>query len=174
MSAGFAVSISNIQPLPEFARCVQFALPHFPIPLSGCFKNVAKNGRADTDRYASWKRETDWALKKKRNLCGRPGAPTIAGTVSVTFALRRPDKRQRDLDNLLKALGDTLTRNHIIEDDSKIVDLRIRWTGEAFDGAVMVCAGAGSAIEIGCEVLACVTGGESIAVAIARTRTERT
>jgi hypothetical protein len=37
-----------------------------------------------------------------------------------------------------------------------------------FDGATMVCSGAGSAIEIGCDVLTCVTGGVSIAVAIAR------
>lgn len=140
MSGMVSIPAANVKRAvaPEFARCIQFALPHFPIPLSSCFKNVAKNGRADTDRYASWKRETDWAIRRKPNLRGNPGAPTIAGTVTVCFSLRRPDKRQRDLDNLLKALGDTLTRNHIIEDDSKIVDLRIRWTGEAFDGAVMV------------------------------------
>lgn len=139
MTAGFAISRETLeQNAGRFARCIQFALPHFPIPLSSCFVNVAKNGRKDSDRYKLWKTQTDTYLARKRNLCGHPGSPTMPGTVTVCFSLRRPDNRHRDLDNCLKALGDTLTRNHIIEDDSKIVDLRIRWTGEEFDGAVMV------------------------------------
>jgi Holliday junction resolvase RusA-like endonuclease len=111
---------------------IQFSLPAFPVPLSSCFKNVGRNGRADTDRYASWKRETDHKLSRKR-------IPHVEGNVSVTYTVRRPDKRKRDLDNLLKALNDTLARNFVIEDDSNITDLRIRWaTTEVFEGEVFV------------------------------------
>lgn len=121
-----------------FARCLQFALPYFPIPLSACFENAAVNGRRDSDRYKMWKADTDEYLAKKKNLRGHPGSPTIPGTVTLNFLVRRPDNRRRDLSNLLKSLEDALVRNHIIEDDSKIVDLRIRWTTQNFDGAVLV------------------------------------
>ena len=39
----------------------------------------------------------------------------------------RPDKRRRDLDNLLKATLDGLAHAGVYEDDSQIVDLRIFW-----------------------------------------------
>jgi len=39
----------------------------------------------------------------------------------------RPDKRRRDLDNLLKATLDGLAHAGVFEDDSQIVDLRIYW-----------------------------------------------
>jgi crossover junction endodeoxyribonuclease RusA len=36
-----------------------------------------------------------------------------------------PDKRRRDLDNILKALLDGLTHSGVWGDDSQVVDLRI-------------------------------------------------
>ena len=39
----------------------------------------------------------------------------------------RPDKRRRDLDNLLKAVLDSLAHSGVYQDDSQIVDLRIYW-----------------------------------------------
>jgi crossover junction endodeoxyribonuclease RusA len=51
----------------------------------------------------------------------------------IDYAMRveieafRPDRRRRDLDNLLKAALDSLTYAGVIEDDSQIHDLRIYW-----------------------------------------------
>lgn len=132
MTAGFSIPLENIK------TCIVFTLPLFPVPLSSCFVNVRRNGRADSARYKLWKMTTDVELRGKRGLCGKPGRPTVPGPVHVLYELRRPDGRARDLDNLLKCGNDTLTRNHIIEDDSLITDLRIRWTDEQFDGAVRV------------------------------------
>jgi crossover junction endodeoxyribonuclease RusA len=39
----------------------------------------------------------------------------------------RPDKRRRDLDNLLKATLDACTAAGVWQDDCNIVDLRIYW-----------------------------------------------
>lgn len=39
----------------------------------------------------------------------------------------RPDNRKRDLDNLLKAVLDSLTHAGVWSDDGNIVDLRIYW-----------------------------------------------
>lgn len=54
------------------------------------------------------------------------GKSTI-GPVKVVIEAWRPDNRKRDLDNLLKAVLDSLGHAGIYVDDSLIVDLRIYW-----------------------------------------------
>lgn len=121
---------------------VAFTLNHQPPPLSACFVNVARNGRADTARYKDFKAGVDADLWRG-NIRGRLDRPRFneRTAVAVTYIVRRPDARKRDLDNLLKALNDCLTRNFILADDSQITDLRIRWMNpsvDAFYGQVHV------------------------------------
>lgn len=54
------------------------------------------------------------------------GKMTI-GPVKVTIEAWRPDNRKRDLDNLLKAVLDSMGHAGLYVDDSLIVDLRIYW-----------------------------------------------
>lgn len=51
----------------------------------------------------------------------------FTGSLCVEIEAWRPDKRRRDLDNLLKATLDGLAHAGVFEDDSQIVDLRIYW-----------------------------------------------
>ena len=51
----------------------------------------------------------------------------FSGPLQVEIEAWRPDKRRRDLDNLLKATLDALAHAGVYEDDSQIVDLRIYW-----------------------------------------------
>ena len=55
------------------------------------------------------------------------GAKNYTGKLRVVIEAFRPDKRRRDLDNLLKAVLDGCTHAGVWEDDSNIVDLRIYW-----------------------------------------------
>lgn len=55
------------------------------------------------------------------------GRKQLQGKVKVTIEAFRPDKRRRDLDNLLKAPLDALTNAGVYADDELIVDLRIYW-----------------------------------------------
>ena len=59
---------------------------------------------------------------------------SLAVTIDVTF----PDRRKRDLDNILKALLDALQHAGVYEDDSQIKDLRIRAVGVEKPGWVEV------------------------------------
>lgn len=122
---------------PYGAGSMQFYLPVMPVPLHACFKNVAKRGRADTPRYKAFKRTVDKWLHVMGH-AGTERAPRFLGPVRVHYIVCRPDKRQRDLDNLTKSLGDLLKRNHILGDDSQIVDLRIGWTLEEMKEPVLV------------------------------------
>lgn len=48
-----------------------------------------------------------------------------AGPLRVVIEAYPPDRRKRDLDNILKSLLDSLTHAGVWEDDSQIQDLRI-------------------------------------------------
>jgi len=50
--------------------------------------------------------------------------------VRVEIQAFRPDRRRRDLDNLLKALLDSMTHAGVMDDDALIQDLRIYWADE--------------------------------------------
>lgn len=49
----------------------------------------------------------------------------LIGNLSVRILVYFPDKRKRDLDNLLKALLDALQKNGLYKDDSQITELEI-------------------------------------------------
>lgn len=50
---------------------------------------------------------------------------TISGRVSVSVTVFAPDRRVRDIDNLLKPMLDALTHSGIWLDDGQVDDLRI-------------------------------------------------
>lgn len=97
-----------------------------PPPLSACFKNVARNGRAKTDRYKDWEVAAGVALVKAGAF---RGMETVTGDVRVHYEFGRPDQRRRDLGNLEKPVSDFLVKHGFLKDDSQIVDLRMTWAG---------------------------------------------
>ena len=81
--------------------------------------NVARGGRIKTTKYRTWEKEAD---------AFRPsGIVRLNGDVIACHTFGRPDKRRRDVANLEKTVGDTLTRWGVLEDDCQIVDIRMRW-----------------------------------------------
>lgn len=60
------------------------------------------------------------------NLLAENSAPLMVGDVAVEIEAFMPDRRRRDLDNLLKGLLDALTHAGLWLDDSQVADLRIR------------------------------------------------
>ena len=58
---------------------------------------------------------------------GQRKVKAISGPVRVHILACRPDKRRRDIDNILKSLLDALDHAGAYEDDSQIWDLSVRW-----------------------------------------------
>jgi crossover junction endodeoxyribonuclease RusA len=57
------------------------------------------------------------------------GMQPLTGEVAVIIEVTAPDRRRRDLDNLLKASLDALS-GWLWHDDAQIADLHIRWARE--------------------------------------------
>lgn len=55
----------------------------------------------------------------------------------VDITAYRPDKRKRDLDNLLKAPFDAMTHAKVWDDDSQIYELSIKW-GDGIKGMLKI------------------------------------
>lgn len=58
--------------------------------------------------------------------------------VSVKLVVRPPDRRHRDIDNVIKATLDALQHAKIIEDDSQVRRLEVEWGESVRGGAVQV------------------------------------
>lgn len=86
-----------------------------------------------------------WRQWKGRTLLSREGRAYRSEVLAVWLQARQqglgraplvleidahmPDRRRRDLDNLLKAANDAMQAARVFEDDAQIVDLRIRNAG---------------------------------------------
>ena len=65
----------------------------------------------------------------------------ITGPIRLEAIVTRPDRRRRDVDNLLKSLLDALDHAEVYEDDSQIQDLRIGWRCDENQQPVIVAGG---------------------------------
>jgi len=66
------------------------------------------------------------------------GSRKFLGPVRVTIVACAPDKRRRDLDNLLKATLDSMQAAGVYDDDSQVHEINMRWGERVKDGALMV------------------------------------
>lgn len=65
-------------------------------------------------------------------------AAALAGRLAVEISVFPPDKRRRDIDNLMKGMLDALTHAGVWQDDSQIDLLMIRRGEPCFGGQVQV------------------------------------
>ena len=81
----------------------------FPPSLNGLFNNT-RRGRAKTKAYEKWINAAGMGLMIQR-------PHKHEGAVSISIVANPPDRRKRDLDNLLKPVLDLLVRHQVIKDD---------------------------------------------------------
>lgn len=75
--------------------------------------------------YANWLVDAGFTAIKQRQ-------PGIVGKYKISINAVRPDKRRRDLDNIIKAISDLVKSVGIIDDDCDCEQISARWvtTGE--------------------------------------------
>jgi crossover junction endodeoxyribonuclease RusA len=95
-----------------------------PLPPSTNSLFAGKTKRFPSRRYRAWREEAGWALAAQRPL------PSFSEPVEVTLSIGRPDKRVRDLDNMLKAPLDLLVEFGVLVDDHLIYRLSASWDSD--------------------------------------------
>ena len=76
-------------------------------------------------RGREFQAEVCWAASEQYSL-----PQPLSGPLSIKVDVQAPDRRRRDLDNLLKPLLDALTHAAVWEDDSQVHRIEIAWVGE--------------------------------------------
>ncbi len=97
----------------------------FPVSVNGMYRALGRRVIL-SKRAREWKEAAAWELKSQR-------PKRFAGPVEIHTVVSPPDKRKRDLDNLLKPILDLLKEHGIIVDDSfkYIRVLTISWENDA-------------------------------------------
>ena len=91
-----------------------------PPSVNRLWRTTSTGGMYRSSKYTTWLKT---AVRDAKIQAGRR---QITGPYKLTMEVVRPDKRKRDLDNLLKAASDCLVSAGII-DDSKCEWLEARW-----------------------------------------------
>lgn len=92
----------------------------YPPSVNGMFAN-RKGGRRKTDQYISWLSEAKSDLDAQKFFDGFKWE-NHTGLVDVIMMFKAPDKRIRDVDNLIKPVLDFLVTHKVIAgDDSRFV-----------------------------------------------------
>jgi crossover junction endodeoxyribonuclease RusA len=96
---------------------IELTLP-WPPSMNHYWRNVAGKTLISAEGRSYRKAVADQVLIQR-------GAKLLAGRLVVAIIAFVPDKRRRDLDNLLKSVLDSMTHAGVWLDDSQIDDLRI-------------------------------------------------
>lgn len=96
---------------------IRIELP-FPPSVNNLYANAGRK-RIMTPRYKAWFSLASTAIKGSH----RQGV----GPYALAIALKRPDKRRRDLGNLEKAISDLLVEHGVVKDDSLCERITLQW-----------------------------------------------
>lgn len=103
-----------------------------PFPPSANRLWRAARGRVYRSRaYVDWLTEAGLLAKAQR-------AGSINGPYKISITAARPDKRRRDLDNILKSISDLLKSIGAIEDDHLCEMITARWVTQGDGVAVRI------------------------------------
>lgn len=116
-------------------EALSFDLP-MPPSVNSMFKNVPGKGRVRTKEYKAWSHEAGWMLVAQRNQHHRHQC--ITGPIEIDVSAYRAANKNRDLDNILKAICDLLTNTKTIADDSQIIAINARWVNSGVPCTVTV------------------------------------
>lgn len=93
-------------------------LSSLPVPKTNRYIR-RKNGKVfKPARVIHWESRALWELKQQYT------QDPLNGPLSVEVYLFLPDRRKRDIDNMLKTLWDILEKAHVIENDNLIYETR--------------------------------------------------
>jgi crossover junction endodeoxyribonuclease RusA len=102
-------------------RAVSYLWP-YPPSVNALYRRAPQGGMFKTAKWKSWRVDTMKFMRAQgAEVC------EFDGPVKVEYIVARPDRRRRDVTNLIKALDDMLEELGVVSNDCQIVDCRIAW-----------------------------------------------
>jgi len=100
----------------------------WPPSLNGNWRSV--RGRVVKSKtYKGWLMRAGWAIQQQKPFVD------IMPPLSVEIALGPPDRRKRDLDNLIKPILDLCCKHGLMQDDCDVHRLLAYWCRDIDNGA---------------------------------------
>lgn len=90
-----------------------------PPTVNTYYRKKPKGGMYISARGKKFRREV-------QELCLIAGVRPLTGRLSLTIHYAPPDKRKRDIDNIIKAVQDALTHGGCMLDDEQIDELMVK------------------------------------------------
>lgn len=110
---------------------VRIELPYPPSVNAAYANGGHKRGRHKTAEYRAWEQLAGVCIKDNHRLG--------LGPYSLSIALKRPDKRRRDLGNIEKVVSDLLVAHGVVKDDCLAERILLTWdAGLKADCVVLV------------------------------------
>jgi Holliday junction resolvase RusA-like endonuclease len=104
---------------------IQTLLP-YPPSVNAIWRYSGKGRAYLTPEAKTWKAAAAWAVKGTL----LKGSTAVLGPFHAYIEVGRPDKRKRDLDNLLKVCLDAAKDGGAIRDDSDAQSISARWVDD--------------------------------------------
>lgn len=79
-----------------------------------------RKGMRKTDKYCDWLKVAGYMVMSQHPV-------GLTGPYKLSIQAMRPDRRRRDIDNLIKPISDLLQSVGVIEDDSDCEMVTARW-----------------------------------------------
>lgn len=98
---------------------ITFTVP-YP-PQANHMYTVARGRKIKSADYRSWKERATLHI-----MAQRPGK--IAGLYTLEIVVPRPDRRGRDIDNLIKPISDAIAAAGVIANDNQAMSVLIAWS----------------------------------------------
>ena len=115
---------------------VSILLP-FP-PTVNTYFTVSHGRKILSDRGRTYQAMCAAMVDAQRRHGYIPNGTVFTDDVAVEITIRPPDRRKRDLDNLLKAALDAITNAHVWNGDSQVKQILARWGERTENGSANV------------------------------------
>lgn len=98
---------------------------HIAPGVNNLYANIPGKGRVKSKRYREWERAAGWDMNGKGH---------ISGPFTLDLTVCESKRRKgTDLDGKIKATLDLIVKHGIVDDDSLVQAMTVRW-GEALGG----------------------------------------
>jgi crossover junction endodeoxyribonuclease RusA len=93
----------------------------FPPSTNNLWMPIKGRGLVKTKEYRAWQDANTWIIRQQI------GLERIEGQFEIHFIFERPDRRKRDLDNLIKSSLDCIVNARVVHDDHLCQKLTAEW-----------------------------------------------